>query len=333
MKVLLTRPFFSEDLAYIKSRLDKNIQLIIPPSYSEDVLIKYAGEANVFLGGFISRSLIDTASALSFIQIPWTGVDSLDFKLLSEMEVTVCNSHSNATIVAEHAVALMMDAAKKLSYHDHLLRLGKWNRVNKKKPNVISPFSARICRASVGIVGFGAIGKKIHKLLSGYDCKFTVITKDISNKSDYPGVTILPESQLYEGLNSLKFVFVSVPLTPETKGLINNKFISSLNEGAILINISRGEVMNEENLYNALLNNELAFAAIDTWFNYPTRENPEVFPSDLFEYHKLPNVIMSPHRAGYVEGGFPHLDDAIENLNRYNTGLPLINIVNLNEKY
>ena len=65
------------------------------------------------------------------MQIPWTGVDNLNFELLKKYNVTVCNSHSNSLAVAEHAIALMFDAAKKISYHDRLLRIGEWNRENR----------------------------------------------------------------------------------------------------------------------------------------------------------------------------------------------------------
>jgi phosphoglycerate dehydrogenase-like enzyme len=77
----------------------------------------------------------------------------------------------------------------------------------------------------------------------------------------------------------------------------------------------------------------IAFAAIDTWFNYPTKEAPIVFPSKNYPFHELNNIIMSPHRAGFSESGFPHLDDAIANLNAFFEGKELINVVNLKERF
>lgn len=332
-KVLLTKPFFEEDLIYIKARLDKEISLVIPSSYSEEDLIKHAGEAKVLMGGFISERLIDAAKNLSFIQIPWTGVDNLNFDLLRRKNIVLCNSHSNAMIVAEHAIALMMDSAKKISYHDRLLREGKWNRASKQQINEISPFSAMINHSNVCIIGYGAIGQKIHQLLSGFECQVTAITRDLPMIAHGNNFKVVSDNNIFEHLKRQKFVLVSVPLTTLTKGMIDKTFFEAMEKDSALINISRGEVLDEEALYNALVSKTLAFAAIDTWFNYPTKENPEVFPSKRFPFHKLNNLVLSPHRAGYAEDGFPHLDDAIKNINNVHVGLPLMNIVDLEKKY
>jgi phosphoglycerate dehydrogenase-like enzyme len=332
MKVLFTRKFFPEDINYIRERLVDNIEIIIPEDYNESTLMKYAPEAEVFFGGYISRLLLNAAKKLAFIQIPWTGVDNLDFDLLREKNVTLCNSHSNALIVAEHAVAMMLDAAKRLSYHDRMLRQGYWNRLEKNRENEISPFSAMVSNSNVCIIGFGAIGSKIAELLGGFKCKITAITKGPVNFNNSSIVTFSP-SELSEGLRCKKFVFVSVPLTPETRNLVNDEFFASMDSDAILINISRGEVIDEKALYYALFFNKIAFAAIDTWYNYPSKDSPIAFPSINYPFHNLNNLILSPHRAGYCESGFPHLDDAINNLNAFAKGEKLNNIVNLNLGY
>jgi phosphoglycerate dehydrogenase-like enzyme len=106
-----------------------------------------------------------------------------------------------------------------------------------------------------------------------------------------------------------------------------------MNTEGILINISRGEVLHESDLYHSLKSGSIAFAAIDTWFNYPSKDTPAVFPSKKHEYHLLDNLVLSPHRAGFVEGSFPHLDDAIENLNRCYLNQELINKISLTDKY
>jgi phosphoglycerate dehydrogenase-like enzyme len=334
MKVLLTKSFVQDDLDYISERLLKGIALVRPVSFDEEAILTLANDADIFLGSYITERLLVSAKRLKFIQIPWTGVDNLDFDLLIKHKITVCNSHSNSMAVAEHAVAMMMDAAKKVSYHDRLLRKGKWNRINNTEINEISPFSVMISNSKVGIIGFGAIGKAIFRLLKGFNCSFKVFTKEngsTTEKENY--LQIYSPSKLIDKVDDLDFVFVAVPLTPETNCMINNTFLSSMSPRTILINISRGEVINEEDFYYAIKNKTIAFAAIDTWFNYPTRDNPEVFPSARFNFHLLDNIVLSPHRAGYVREGFPHLDDAIENLNRFYLGKPLINVVSLKDRY
>jgi len=102
---------------------------------------------------------------------------------------------------------------------------------------------------------------------------------------------------------------------------------------ALLINVARGEIVSESALFHSLANNIIGGAAIDTWYQHPNPALKENYPSGKYEFHKLQNIVMSPHRAGYVDSGFPHLDDAIENLNRAVQGLPLLNIVSTSSAY
>jgi phosphoglycerate dehydrogenase-like enzyme len=334
MKVLLTKKMMSQDIEYIQSNISPNIQLVFPASYDESMLINYVPDAEVLFGGFFSEGLLSNAKKLKFAQIPWTGVDNLDFGLLSKHNVVVCNSHSNSEVVAEHAVAMMMDAAKKISYHDREMREGNWNRLFPNTQNIISPFSKKITGSTIGIIGFGAIGQHIVNMLQGFSCSFHVFTRSgvvaEEFKSKVQGFQI---KDFLDKAKELDVVFVAIPLTKETQGMIDENFFNAMSEHSILINISRGQVLNPAHLYDALHNKQIGVAAIDTWHNYPSQSNPKVFPSLEFPFHELDNIILSPHRAGYVDSGFPHLDDAIENLNRAIVGEPLINVVSFEFNY
>ena len=140
MKVLLTKPFLESDLEYISERLADGIEIVKPSAFTPEAIANSAADADVLFGGNLAEPILQAAKNLKFAQIPWTGVDNLDFDLLKKYDVTIANSHSNAVIVAEHGVALMLDAAKKISYHDRQMRHGEWNRV-KPAGNEVSPFS------------------------------------------------------------------------------------------------------------------------------------------------------------------------------------------------
>jgi phosphoglycerate dehydrogenase-like enzyme len=334
MKVLLTKKMMSQDIQYIQSKLSTNIELIFPESYDEATLINNASEAEVLFGGFFSEGLLIRAKNLKFAQIPWTGVDNLDFDLMRRYNVVVCNSHSNSAVVAEHAVAMMMDASKKLTYHDREMRAQNWNRIFPDTQNKISPFSKKITGSKIGIIGFGAIGQNIMTMLQGFNCKFHVFTRSGTVAERFRSkVFVFQIKDFVDIAQDLDVVFVAIPLTNETNGMIDGRFFNSMSEQSILINISRGGVLNPAHLYYALINKEIGAAAIDTWYNYPTQSNPKVFPSLEFPFHELDNIILSPHRAGYVDSGFPHLDDAVDNLNRSVKGVPLKNIISLNNTY
>ncbi len=324
----------SQDIEYIQSNISPNIQLVFPASFDENMLINYVPDAEVLLGGFFSEALLSHAKKLKFAQIPWTGVDNLDFDLLRRHNVLVCNSHSSSEVVAEHAVAMMMDASKKLSYHDREMRKGNWNRLFPNTQNKVSPFSKRITGSRIGVIGFGAIGQHIVKMLQGFSCSFQVFTRSGVVAEEYKNkVQGFQISDFLDKAKELDVVFIAIPFTKETQGMIDDRFFKAMSKDSTLINISRGQILNPEHLFQALLNKQIGSAAIDTWYNYPSPSNPIVFPSLEFPFHELDNIILSPHRAGYVDSGFPHLDDAIENLNRFVKGESLKNIISLKNSY
>jgi phosphoglycerate dehydrogenase-like enzyme len=330
LKVLVTKKLQESDKQFIEKGVKGNCELIYPEEYNEKCIKDLVVDADVLLGNFITKNILDNAKKLKLIQIPWTGVDFLDFDLLKRYDFTVCNSHSNALAVAEHAIALMFDVAKKLSFHDYMLRKGIWNRIYDNTG--VSPFSKKIFNSNITIVGYGSIGKKIKELLSSFNPNFNIVDK-VNYESTDDNIKYFNNDNLCEALKNADFVFISVPLTDYTKNMVNEHFFNCMDERSVLINISRGEVINEKDLFNALDKKIIKGAAIDTWFNYPNANDKNVLPSKYFPFHKLDNIVMSPHRAGYIEGELPHLYDVIENLNNLATGRELINIVSIDNKY
>lgn len=333
MKVLFTKKFFPQDLEYIKAKIDVRVEFINEDNFEQDRLIELAPQADVFFGGLINEELLTAATHLKFIQIPWTGVDNLNWELLAERNVTVCNSHSNAYVVAEHAVALMLDAAKKISWHDRNMRKGNWNRLFPNVTNAVSPFSASIKNSKIGILGFGAVGQSIYEMLSGFQCDVLAFNRTGNSECSGDRLTTYCSEKLREVADQLDVLFISVPLTEQTTGFVNKALFDELKPKCILVNVSRGKVVSEEDLYNALNVGSLGWAAIDTWYHYPSKDHPIAFPSKKYAFHELSNVTLSPHRAGYVDAGFPHLDDAILNLNRFVKGEGLINVLSGANRY
>jgi len=330
-KVLLTKAFFDTDLAYLKAGLDSSVEIIKPAEFTEEGVLAALADADVLLGGMLTEPVLKAAANVAFFQIPWTGVDTLDFKLIEQTKATVCNSHSNSTVVAEHGVGMLLAAAKKLCYHDRQMRDGEWNRV-KKEGNEVSPFSASLLNRHCLLVGCGAIGARVAQMLKGFGCTFSSVTQrgeaNITELRQAYGM-----SQLHTALADADYVFVSVPLTDSTKHMFDISAFDAMKSTAILVNVSRGDVLVEDDLYTALKKQDIGGAAIDTWYKYPSAKNPTTFPSEKNDFHSLNNIVMSPHRAGYVDAGFPHLDDAIENINRHVAGQPLLNIVGSAQGY
>ena len=330
-KVLLTKAFFDADVAYLKAGLDSSVEIVKPCAFDESSIIEALPQANVLLGGMLTESVLEAATDVAFFQIPWTGVDALNFNAIERTGVTVCNSHSNSTVVAEHGVGMLLAAAKKLCFHDRQMRNGEWNRV-KKSGNEVSPFSASLLNRHCLLVGCGAIGSRVAQMLTGFGCTFSSVTQ--RGEENICGLRqAFSYSQLHLALSEADYIFVSVPLTDSTRYMIDSAAFHAMKDSAILVNVSRGDVLVEDDLYIALNEQQIGAAAIDTWYQYPSAENQKPFPSKKNDFHKLNNIVMSPHRAGYVDVGFPHLDDAIENINRHVAGKPLLNIIGSTKGY
>ena len=334
VNVVLTRKFFDADLQFIKSGVKEGANIIIPEAFAEDDLIKYAPEADIFFGPVISKRLCEAATHLQFIQVPWTGVDNLNFDLIREIGVKVCNSHSNAYAVAEQALALMFDAAKKIAYHDRLMRIGDWNRPKPDKSNAVSPFSGRISKSQVGIIGFGHIGRIIKQYLSAMECSFHVADISVKEQEVEDGINFYPMNRLKELLGEADYIFLCVPLTEETRGFFGEEQFSAMKETAIMINTSRGEIVDEDALYAALKDKKIGGAAMDTWYNNP--KNPfdtDCKPSLKNPFESLDNLVLSPHRAAMIAGELPHLEDAVMNINHTIDGLEPLNVVSVVNKF
>ena len=166
----------------------------------------------------------------------------------------------------------------------------------------------------IGIIGFGHIGGFIAKFLKTFGCSI------IGFKRTRP--EILPDfvdeisSDLIYTVKNSDIFFVTLPLTDKTKNLINADVLNLMN-GKYLINVGRGDTVNEDALYNSLKSGELAGAALDAWYNYPGKQTEPVLPAHIPIY-ELPNVLCSPHKSSHtIEAINAMIDDTIENVRSY----------------
>ena len=333
MNVLLTKAFHQADLEYLAERVHDSVKFIKPDTFDVEGILDRIDDAEVLLGGMLDSRVLERGQHLKLVQIPWTGVDNLDFDTLSRFSVPISNSHSNASIVAEHAVALMLGMAKKLAYHDRLMRDNRWNRISKEG-NEVSPFSETLLGKRIVYIGFGAIAQQCANLLSGFNMQVSIVNTSGQLPQDYQAnLTAFNTRELAKAVVDQDVIVVALPLTSASRSLIDDSVFSAMSASAILVNVSRGAIVDETALFNALTDNCIGGAAIDTWYQGPTAKQPDVAPSALHDFASLNNVLMSPHRAGYATGGFPHLDDPIVNLNNLVEGRAPINVVDTHRRY
>ena len=302
MKVLvlskMVKPqIWKENFNKLNKKAKFNLEFIIPKVDEREEIKRYLPEVEVVIGGSFSKEDLDQAKKLKLFQIPFTGVDQLDLSLYKDRkDIFICNVHTNRTAVAEHAFALMLALAKNIVTNDRDLRLGRWHGFSSKEPTI------QLQGKSLGIIGLGSIGWEIAKIGYALGMKIFALKREIKEK-DLEKKKILEflgaNKDLEKVIKESDFIIITVPLTQKTKGLIGKKELK-LMQGKYLVNISRGAVIDEEALFKSLEEHYLSGAAIDTWYQYPTNEQKEILPSQ-YNFHKLENVVMSPHTAGYSD--------------------------------
>jgi phosphoglycerate dehydrogenase-like enzyme len=205
------------------------------------------------------------------------GLDSIDLDAATAhgVAVTVTPGVNEAT-VADHTVALMLAALRRICEHDAAVRRGEWNRTGEHAAWLLSG-------STVGLVGFGHIGRIVAERLRGFDVR--VVVADPVEPRD---PTVEPMS-LDALLAASNVVSLHVPLLPTTRGLIGARELALMPPGAILVNTARGPVVDEEALADALEAGRLRAAALDVFADEPP------LGSRLLG---LPNVVLSPHVAG-----------------------------------
>ena len=327
--ILLTTKLTDLQIGYIRDSIEDEFNLIVPEIFDESGILKHIGNVKIILGDYVTKAMLDGGN-IELIQIPWAGVESLDFKLLKNYDIPVCNSHSNALSVAEHAVGLLLGIAKKIPYHDTLLKAGDWNRVENK--NVESQYSSYISNKTIGIIGYGSIGRNVGKLMKGFNPKIMAIVSDKNKKYDEVDF-IGDKNDLDYVLENSDYVVVASALTDETRGMLNKENMLKMKDSSYIVNISRGRIIDESSLYYVLENRLIAGAGIDTWYNYPEKPSDITYPSKKFDFHKLSNIIVSPHRAAQIEGEFTYLDDAVDNILKYHKDKDYINRLNIQKGY
>jgi lactate dehydrogenase-like 2-hydroxyacid dehydrogenase len=164
-------------------------------------------------------------------------------------------------------------------------------------------------------VGYGAIGSKVARMMKqGFNMQVYALKK-------HPPLSQSEGVDFIGGLDSLDYVLensdyllLALPLTPETKGLITGRELALLKQNVVLVNVGRGDVINEQNLYEYMKKSELAAVGLDVWYNYPEdRKKPLV--DQNFPFENLPFLVMSPHSAFKVESReIPFTEDIISNL-------------------
>ena len=309
--------------SYLQSGLSsvKNLELIFPPAIDEKALLTICSDAQIIIGWKPTEKLLRAAAKLQLFINPGAGIQHLVsfFKEINQSRnVKLINGHGNAYFTAQHGVALLLTLANKVIPHHLWLKEGKWRLGDKQAKSI--PLKYR----KIGLLGYGHVNKHIHKMLQGF-------TNDIQFiKNDQKDI-----NELNKFLKQIDILICAVPFTSKTKNLLKMKELKLLGENGIVINLSRGQIINEKDLYEALQNKLIQSAAIDVWYNYdpiPDEQNRK-YPFH-YPFHELENIVLSPHRAASPFDDLKRWDEVIENISRLAKGkCEFLNTVDLVKEY
>jgi phosphoglycerate dehydrogenase-like enzyme len=178
---------------------------------------------------------------------------------------------------------------------------------------------------TLGLLGFGHIAQAVAHRAKAFGMRVHV-----ANRSPVTHA-LVDQSWTLDGLQafmaSADAVVVSLPLTDNTKGLVNASALAAMRPDAVLLNVGRGAVIDEAALYAALASRQIGGAVIDTWYQYPTPTQSECAPSK-FDFAALDNVLMTPHMSGWTAGTVRRRQETLaENIGRLSRGEPLIHVL------
>jgi len=313
--VLLTQFIPEEGLVELRSQCN----VIMPKSGSFTIEEQHTliPDADILLSLFsspVNRDLLAAGKKLRMISNFGVGYNNIDLEYAKERGIVVTNTPDQVTLpTAEHTLGLMLALTRRIAETDRNLRLGKiidWK--------VMSNLGHTLNHKTLGIIGMGKIGQATTKLANAFGMKVIYYSR---NKIDEQREKELhtawvPKDEL---LAVSDVVSIHVPLTAETRYLMDKQALVKMKPSAILINTARGPIVNEEDLVDALKSNQIAGAALDVFEN-----EPSIHPELL----NLDQVVLTPHiGTGTIETRIETAQVAADHILAFLCGEPLVNRV------
>jgi len=304
LSVLKSEVITTNGLEYIHIPTDEDLIKIIPEL---DILTTY--------------HIKETSFANATNQLKWIhfGVAGLEYSLFPDIlksKTIITNASGvHAGPVSEFVMGMILYFTKQFGGCEKFRNDTEWTQWELARQTI------QLKGKTIGIIGFGSLGKAIAKKAKAFDMKVIAtrrLQKKVENKKTVD--ELIPFSMLSHLLKNSDFVVVACPLTPLTKNMINKRELYQMKSSAYIINIARGEIINEAALIDALKSNTIAGAALDVFEKEPLPKESPLFALD--------NVFLSPH----ISGNFPEYQHDVmvqfaDNLNRYLVGKDLKNRV------
>jgi phosphoglycerate dehydrogenase-like enzyme len=321
MRLVLLGDLACEQEQTVRAKLTLPIEVVPAPGSAPTAMVRDAlADAGAAITMRYDRTM-PPAPKLELLQVGGTGWDDIDLTYLPPGAV-VCNAYGHETAVAEYVLLAMLLWVSRFLDAERSFRGGSWALGGRTG----GPLAEELGGKTVGLIGYGHIGREVARRARAFDARVIACTRRPPRSAD--GLDWIGDLGIVDRLlGESDFVVIAAGLGPETKGLIDERRFRLMRPRGVLINVSRGAIVDEAALYAAARDRTIAGAVIDTWYRYPTASDPAPRPSQ-FPFHELPNVLMTPHSSAWTTGMIERRwSTIVANVERVASGQPPVNVV------
>jgi phosphoglycerate dehydrogenase-like enzyme len=261
-------------------------------------VIPHLADADMLVSLAFTPAMAAAARRLKLVQVPGAGLDRIDRAALPK-GVALANVYGHETGIAEYVIGAMLWLGRGVARLDAQLRQGVW-QAPEAVGTPVPPPSPELAGKLLGILGYGHIGQALAPRARAFRMAVRAIRRDPARSGATEGVRVDGPEALDDLLRAADYLALTLPLSPATRGLLGARELGLMKRSAFLVNVGRGEVIDEAALYRALADGAIAGAALDVWYRYPSGPGP-TRPA-VHPFHELPNVLMTPHVSGWTEG-------------------------------
>lgn len=316
MKVLIADRAFVPHQRTLVAASPPGVKFAWVDGYTDPRIYDEIADADVFAYGRFDAALAAPARRLQLIHATGTGTDGIDRSVVpSNTRIATTGHHESS--MAEYIAASLVTLRRGILAQDAALRTGRWLSPHHDS-TVQQTRTLRGCH--IVFLGFGGIGQAAWQVLQAFGCEGIAITRrgDVDPAASgllWAGTV----KDLPRALDDAEILIVSIPHTSETTAIIGADELSRLGADAVIVNVARGPIVDQQALFDALTMNRIGGAVIDVWYRYPDGTN-FAHPADL-PFGALPHVLMTPHTsASTTETFHERALDVAENITRLHAG-------------
>ncbi|MGN1393957.1 MAG: NAD(P)-dependent oxidoreductase [Succinivibrionaceae bacterium] len=258
---------------------------------TQNQIVERAKDADIIIVNklIISNEILEKLPKLKLISLMGTGYNNIDINACKKHQIALTNLQKYSTeSVAEHTITLIMNLARNIPLYQQKIQDGTWS--NSNCFCLMDYSSTDLFGKTLAIIGKGAIGSRVGEIAEkGFGMKVIYLSRKHDTSEN---MLKNDKTPFYEGLKTADFISIHCPLSKDTENLIDSYELSLLKPTAIIINVSRGNIINEEAMINALKNNKIGGLGLDVFSEEPLKQD-----SQLIKFLGKYNIILTPHTA------------------------------------